>query len=274
LDTANLRIVFGEKYGLIGKNGIGKTTLMNYICSKAIEGVPKDLHVTLVEQEIEGDELNPLQHVLNCDVERTKLLASLNELQGENAKDKDPNLIIEVTKRLSDIQSNQAEAKAFKILSGLGFPNEYMKKATKELSGGWKMRVALAQALYSSPDLLLLDEPTNHLDIETVMWLEDYLLKMDSTVIVVSHAREFLNNVARVIIHFENAKLEYYKGNYYDYERIRCDLIKIRKRAKETQDRQLGHIQEFIDKYNYYQIPLQCQKSKLGAVKNQEGTED
>ncbi len=260
LDSTQLRLAKGRKYGLIGRNGIGKTTLLSEIARKETPDFPKDMHVSLVEQEVDGSSMSVIDTVLACDEERTALLKELKEIDAiladpaekESRKAQLASMRLEVVhKRLDDIEANKAEGKAAKILIGLGFTAAELNTPTQNFSGGWKMRVALAQVIFSEPDLLLLDEPTNHLDIEAITWLEDYLTSVKSTVIIVSHARDFLNNVVDEIILFKDFKLEYYKGNYDMFEKVRSEMIRRHKKAHEAQEKQREHMKEFIDKFRY-----------------------
>ena len=260
LEDTQLRLSKGRKYGLIGRNGIGKTTMMSEIARKDILNFPKEMHVSLVEQEIMGGEITVLDAVLSCDKERLELLQELSEIEillndpaeAETRKGQLAELRLEtIQKRLNEIEAGKAEGQAAKILVGLGFSHEDLKRPTMDFSGGWRMRVALAQAIFSEPDLLLLDEPTNHLDIEAIAWLEEYLSGVTSTVLIVSHAREFLNNVVDEVILFKDLKLNYFKGNYDMFEKVRGEMIRRNKKAHEAQAKQIGHIKEFIDKFRY-----------------------
>ena len=194
LDNASLKLAYGRKYGLIGRNGIGKTTLLNHIARKDIDGFPQHLHVLHVEQEIDPDSKRVIDHVLECDIERLELMKELDILLNSDAQlSKEQQAINSdrinvVNGRLIEIEANTAEPRAAKILNGLGFSQEDIYRNSDEFSGGWRMRIALAKALFSNPDILLLDEPTNHLDLDAVMWLEDYVRELEITVIVVSHA--------------------------------------------------------------------------------------
>ena len=258
LEDASLKIAFGRRYVLIGRNGVGKTTLLNHIMRKEIDGVPKHLQIVHVEQETIITENPLLDEVLLCDIERTKLLNEVNDINKKLLSEKKENEIkklsqklIEVNKRLEEIDASEAENKAKFILLGLGFHEEDFSKKTKDFSGGWRVRISLAKALFVMPDLLLLDEPTNHLDMNAVMWLEDYLNNWPYTLIIVSHARDFIDNVATDIIHLQNKKLTYYKGNYTDFEKTRSEQIKLNHRLHEAQTKKIEHIQEFIDRFRY-----------------------
>ena len=258
MEDATLKIAFGRRYVLIGRNGVGKTTLLNHIARKEIDGIPKNIQIVHVEQEVIINDNELLYEVLSCDKERMELLEEVEKTNKEILKEKnEKNLkrlsqkIVELNKRLEDIDANEAENRAKFILLGLGFKEEDFVKKTRDFSGGWRVRISLAKALYVMPDLLLLDEPTNHLDMNAVMWLEDYLLNWPYTLIIVSHAKDFINNVATDIIHLANQKLTYYKGNYLDFERDRAEKIKLTHRVHEAQVKKIAHMQEFIDRFRY-----------------------
>lgn len=160
---------------------------------------------------------------METDTERTRLLELEKQLVN-STHPKAADQLKEVYLKLEEIDAYNAEAKAAKILEGLGFSQEMMNRATTNLSGGWRMRVAIARALFVEPDILLLDEPTNHLDLEAVLWLEQFIEKSDITIVIVSHAREFLNKTCQEIIHFCDRKLTYYRGNYDQFEKTRQEL--------------------------------------------------
>ena len=258
LEDASLKIAYGRRYVLIGRNGVGKTTLLNHIARKEIDGIPKNIQIVHVEQEVIINDNELLYEVLSCDKERLDLLneaeevnkAILNEKREKEIKRLSKKLV-EVNKRLEEIDANEAENKAKFVLLGLGFKEEDFTKKTKDFSGGWRVRISLAKALFVMPDLLLLDEPTNHLDMNAVMWLEDYLINWPYTLIIVSHAKDFINNIATDIIHLSNQKLTYYKGNYLDFERDRTEKIKLNHRLHEAQVKKIEHMQEFIDRFRY-----------------------
>ena len=216
IDKSSLSIPDGHHVGLIGQNGAGKSTLFKLI-NKEIELDSGDIIMSpssvlgIVRQDLQDDETSLLDVVLNADTERKMLLE-----EAEIATD--ANRISEIYTRLSDIHAYEAPSKASIILSGLGFSIEDQGKPISNFSGGWKMRVALAAALFCEPDLLLLDEPTNHLDFEAIIWLEDYLVKYPKTYILISHDRDTLNKTVNHIIHLDQLKLTLYKGNYAQYE--------------------------------------------------------
>jgi ATP-binding cassette subfamily F protein 3 len=273
LENANLKLTHGRKYGLIGRNGIGKTTLLNMIARKEVEGFPQHLHVLHVEQEIEPEDKSVLQHILECDTERSELLKRLDDLLNIDETKLKKRIILENTEkiekvqlRLIEIEAHEAEPRASQILSGLGFSQDDLSRKSNTFSGGWRMRISLAKALFSNPDILLLDEPTNHLDLDAVLWLEDYVQSLEITVIIVSHARDFLNNVAEEIIHFHDQQLMYFKGNYDQFEKTRTEMMRNQKKQMEGQTRQQDHLQKFIDKFRYNAKRASLVQSRIKAL--------
>lgn len=272
LQNTELRLIYGHRYGLLGKNGIGKTSLMTALARREFENFPEDLQIFLVEQECVPDEKSALQTVLEVDDEREELLAEEAELN----KDAVANgaRLVEIYKRLDDIDSNTAVERASTILTGLGFSNQDLSKPTKEFSGGWRMRVALARALFANPDVLLLDEPTNHLDLDAVIWLEDYLNEWPNTVVIVSHARQFLNNVCTDIYHLRDEKLTYHKGDYDTFERRRTELITQKKREADAQKMKIEHTQKFIDRFRANAARAALAQSKIKELAKMEIVEE
>ncbi|GFP84412.1 ABC transporter f family member 3 [Phtheirospermum japonicum] len=276
---------FGRHYGLVGRNGTGKTTFLRYMALHAIEGIPKNCQILHVEQEVVGDDISALQCVLNSDVERIQLLEEESRLlalqketdPGGNSEKSNGELngvettsvsqrLEEIYKRLEFIDAYSAEARAASILAGLSFSPEMQNRPTKAFSGGWRMRIALARALFIEPDLLLLDEPTNHLDLHAVLWLETYLVKWPKTFIVVSHAREFLNTVVTDILHLQGQKLSTYRGNYDIFERTREEQTKNKQKAFEANERSRAHMQSFIDKFRYNAKRASLVQSRIKAL--------
>ncbi|KAJ9470375.1 ABC transporter F family member 3 [Diplonema papillatum] len=251
LKSADLIVLAGHRYGLIGRNGVGKTTLLRHIAEGELEGISPFLQILHIEQECMPSLDTPIQVVLSADVERRNLMDEEAELvKGEDTPETGKRLA-EIYARMDEVDAHSAEARASQILSGLSFTQEMMSMPTKSLSGGWRMRVSLARALFISPDILLLDEPTNHLDLHAVLWLENYLSTWEKTLIVVSHSRTFLNAVVTDVIYFANEKLEYYRGDYNTFENARSEQLKTQSRQHEAQDKERKHIQEFIDKFRF-----------------------
>jgi len=272
LDGTDLKLIYGHRYGLLGKNGLGKTSLMSAIARRQFENFPSDLQVFLVEQEITPDEKSALQTVLEVDDEREELLKEEAELNKDSGSD--GARLVDIYKRLDEIDAHTAVERASTILTGLGFSQEDLKRPTKEFSGGWRMRVALARALFANPDVLLLDEPTNHLDLDAVIWLEEYLNEWPNTVMIVSHARNFLNNVCTDIYHFRDQKLTYYKGDYDTFERARTELITQKKRASEAQKMKIEHTQKFIDRFRANAARAALAQSKIKELAKMEIVEE
>eukprot|EP01111_Echinosteliopsis_oligospora_P006012 TRINITY_DN198_c1_g1_i1.p1 TRINITY_DN198_c1_g1~~TRINITY_DN198_c1_g1_i1.p1 ORF type:complete len:393 (+),score=149.96 TRINITY_DN198_c1_g1_i1:179-1357(+) len=188
ITCSDVTIVYGRKYGLIGRNGTGKTTFLKSITNRELP-VPANISLLHVEQEIDGTDTTVVQAVLEADVERERLLAEERRLiaMGDEDKTHTSAQLVKVYADLDAIDAHSAEARASAILVGLGFTAENQEQPTKEFSGGWRMRIALARALFIQPDLLLLDEPTNHLDLFACLWLENYLQSWGKTLIIVSH---------------------------------------------------------------------------------------
>jgi ATP-binding cassette subfamily F protein 3 len=273
LEKAVVRLTRGRKYGLVGRNGIGKTTLINAICRKELDKMPQNLHILQVEQEIVGDDKSVLTHVLECDVERMELYAELDKLEKTDTSSLEPeekkatnDRILAIHQRLDLIDAANAEAKAINILTGLGFKNHELGKATKKFSGGWRMRVAIAKVIFSEPEVLLLDEPTNHLDLVALIWLEHYVKNLDITVVIVSHARDFLNQVVDEIIEFANQKLTYYRGDFETFEKTKNEKMKQQSRQRETQLNQIAHYQKFVDKFRFNAKRATMAQSRLKAI--------
>lgn len=254
LQNADLLLANGRRYGLVGRNGLGKTTLLRMISGKQLK-IPSHISILHVEQEVIGDDTSALSSVLECDFVRQKLLQDEREISAQiNAGSVDPTLSQKLTETYANlelIEADKAPARASIILIGLGFTKEMQVRATRTFSGGWRMRLALARALFSKPDLLLLDEPTNMLDIKAIIWLENYLQNWPTTLLVVSHDRNFLDTVPTDILYLHSQRLEVYKGNYEQFDKTRTEKHKSQRREYEAQMAHRQHVQEFIDRFRY-----------------------
>ena len=246
-EGASLVLPDGAKAGFVGKNGSGKTTLFRLIQGQialdagSIE-VNKRARIGAVAQEAPATRLSVLETVMAADTERATLMA-----EAETATD--AHRIADIHMRLADIDAHTAEARAATILKGLGFEQDRQLGPTSELSGGWRMRVALAGVLFSQPDLLLLDEPTNYLDLEGTLWLEKYLAAYPYTVFMISHDRDLLNKAVSSIVHLERGKLTYYKGGYDVFEETRRMQMELSNKARERTLEQIAHLQSFVDRF-------------------------
>lgn len=238
--NASLHITAGRRYGLVGPNGMGKTTLLKHISSRALN-IPPNIDVLLCEQEVVADDTPAVESVLKADVKRTALLEELKKLeeQQEAGSTKITERLKEVYEELRAIGADSAEPRARRILAGLGFSREMQERATKNFSGGWRMRVSLARALFMEPTLLLLDEPTNHLDLNAVIWLDNYLQGWKKTLLVVSHDQSFLDNVCTDVIHLDQQKLYYYRGNYSMFKKMFLQKRKEQIKEYEKQEKKL-----------------------------------
>ena len=273
LSDTGLTLAYGRRYGLVGQNGIGKSTLLRALSRREV-AIPTHISILHVEQEIHGDDTTALQAVLDADVwrkhllkEQDKITKELNQLEAERASMADTSgdaekldkqregldvTLSDIHSKLAEMESDKAESRAASILAGLGFSPERQEFPTKSFSGGWRMRLALARALFCEPDLLLLDEPSNMLDVPSITFLSNYLQGYPSTVLVVSHDRAFLDEVATDIIHQHSERLDYYKGaNFTSFYATKEERRKTAKREYENQMAQRAHLQTFIDKFRY-----------------------
>jgi ATP-binding cassette subfamily F protein 3 len=244
LDRATAAIPPGSRVGLIGRNGAGKSTLMKVMIGQldpdegSIE-MPRKTRLGYIAQEAPSGASTPFDTVLAADVERAALMAEAEHCH-------DPDRLGHVYERLIAIDAYTAEARAARILLGLGFDEEMQGRALDSYSGGWKMRVALAALLFSEPDLLLLDEPSNHLDLEATLWLENFLKSYPGTLVVISHERDLLNNVVDTILHLERGKITLYTGGYDSFERQRAERAAQIASAQAAQDAQRARLQDYI----------------------------
>lgn len=264
LDKASLSIPMGYHVGLIGPNGTGKSTLFKLIAEELEldEGeitLVSGTKMGMVRQDIPDDDTSLLDIVLAADTERSALLE-----EAETATD--PERISDIYTRLNDIHAYEAPAKASIILSGLGFDVPDQSRPISDFSGGWRMRVALAAALFREPDLLLLDEPTNHLDFEAIIWLENYLLQYPYTFIIISHDRETLNKTVTHIAHLDQLKLTLYTGNYDQFETTYAQKRMSHQALFEKQQAHKKKMMEFVTRFGAKASKARQAQSRLRAI--------
>ncbi len=247
LENATVAIPSGHKVGIVGRNGTGKTTLLRLISSEIAPDdgeikAPNNTRIVHVAQEAPAWEKSLIDTVLEADEERHNLLQ-----EAETATDS--HRIAEIQIRLADIDAHSAPARAAAILNGLGFNEEAQQRACSEYSGGWRMRVSLAAALFTTPDILLLDEPNNYLDLEGTLWLESFLRNYRNTVIIVSHDRDLLNKAVTGILHLNHCRLSYYSGGYDQFEETRREKQRLELKLKKKQDDERRRLEAFVTRF-------------------------
>ena len=263
LDRAALAIEPGRRIGLVGRNGAGKSTLLRAIAGDiGIDGgeirLAARARLGRVKQEAPSGEGSLLDTVLEGDQERLRLLA-----EAERAE---PLRLAEIHERLRAIGAESAPARAAAILAGLGFDAAAQARPVSSYSGGWRMRVALATALFSQPELLLLDEPTNHLDLEATLWLEGWIARFPGAVLIVSHDRTLLDRAVDGIAHLDRGKLSLTPGGYSEFVRIRTEQAMQQARAAERIAAQRAHMQAYVDRFRYKASKARQAQSRLKAL--------
>ena len=260
LDKASAHISDNQKVGLVGANGCGKSTLFRALLG-GLEtetgsiSLPERAKVASVAQEITDTTVPVLDYVLSQDKERASLLSRLDNVSvAEQA---------EIHERLMAIGSASAPARASAILYGLGFSNADLSRPISEFSGGWRMRLSLAAALFQPSDILLLDEPTNHLDLETSIWLENHLRRYPKTLLLISHDRSILNSVCDHIIHFDHQKLVTYSGNYDTFSRTRAAQKELLEKQYKKQEQKRRHMEAFVERFRYKATKAKQAQSRL-----------
>lgn len=250
LEDAELAINYGNRYGLIGPNGSGKTNILQMIATREAP-LPEHLSIYHLHREIEATELTALDAVLEpVGKEVEHINAEIDKLleteEGQNSE-----VLTSLYERLEELEPETIKKRAGEILFGLGFKREMQHKKTKEFSGGWRMRIALAKALFLAPSMLLLDEPTNHLDLEACVWLENYLSNYKKSLILISHSQDFLNNVCTHIIHLHLRKLQYYTGNYDSYVKTRAEKEENQMKKYEWEQEEIAKMKNYIARFGH-----------------------
>ena len=267
LDQAALSLSPGRRVGLIGKNGSGKSSLFALLkgeitADKGDVSIPKHWKTAAVAQETPALDISALDYVLQGDGELQLFQTALHEAEAKNDGMKQA----EYHAKLEEIDAYSAPARAAKLLSGLGFSQEEHSRPVKSFSGGWRMRLNLAQALMCRADLLLLDEPTNHLDLETVLWLENHLSGLPCTQIIISHDRDFLNATTTQTVELSDQKLTLYGGNYDFYQAERARRLAQQQAAYLKQQAQIKHLQSFIDRFKAKATKAVQAQSRMKAL--------
>lgn len=267
LENASASIFPGQKVGIIGRNGCGKSTLFAAIKGEIAPElgsltVPRNFKISAVSQQTPSLDISALDYVKQGDKDLTELLAQKEKAYADNNGEKIA--LIEDKLGIAGVWTIDSRAKI--LLHGLGFAEDEMQKAVKEFSGGWRMRLNLAQALIYKSDVLLLDEPTNHLDLDTIIFLENYLKSFEGTILCISHDRDFLDTFCSHILHFESNHLVMYTGNYSDYERLRAERIKNEKANRRREEASLAHMQDFVERFRYKASKAKQAQSMLKAI--------
>ncbi|CAD6267869.1 unnamed protein product [Miscanthus lutarioriparius] len=267
---SELELNYGRRYGLLGLNGCGKSTLLTAIGCRELP-IPEHMDIYHLSHEIEASDMSALQAVVTCDEERVKLEKEAEILAAQD--DGGGEALDRVYERLDAMDAGTAEKRAAEILFGLGFNKQMQAKKTKDFSGGWRMRIALARALFMNPTILLLDEPTNHLDLEACVWLEETLKKFDRILVVISHSQDFLNGVCTNIIHMQTKKLKLYTGNYDQYVQTRSELEENQMKQYKWEQEQIASMKEYIARFGHGSAKLarQAQSKEKTLAKMERG---
>mmetsp|Transcript_11929 Transcript_11929/g.33599 ORF Transcript_11929/g.33599 Transcript_11929/m.33599 type:complete len:595 (-) Transcript_11929:205-1989(-) len=244
VNDCQLELTLGTRYGLVGNNGSGKTMLLNAIARREVD-LPSHLDMFHLHEEAPPTDRTAVESVIDHVREELQRLEKLEEAIIEESGPDDDRLEL-ISSRITELDPEGFEATATKILVGLGFDNKMLQRKTKDMSGGWRMRVSLARALFAAPTLLLLDEPTNHLDLEACVWLEEHLKTYPKCLLVVSHSQDFLNSVCNKIVWLNNKTLTYYSGNYATFCKLVENEEKIQSKLYEKQQADIAKLTEFV----------------------------
>ena len=271
LEGAELTLHPGQKAGLIGANGAGKSTLFALLRGELVPDggdcqLPPDWRIAHMRQEIDTLERLAVDYVLDGDIQLRHIQTQLAAAEQSH----DGNALARLHTELDNVDGYSADARARKLLAGLGFANEQMTLPVSSFSGGWRMRLNLAQALMCPSDLLLLDEPTNHLDLDAILWLEDWLKGYPGTLLLISHDRDFLDAVVDHVIHLEQRKLTLYRGGYSAFERTRAERLAQQQQAFEKQQAQRAHMESYIRRFKAQATKARQAQSRIKALERLE----
>ncbi|HBC71479.1 MAG TPA: ABC transporter ATP-binding protein [Coxiellaceae bacterium] len=270
-DQASAAIFAKQKVGIIGVNGSGKSSLFSLLLQKiSPDGgdvyVQSNIRIAYLAQEVPNTTISALQYVMDGDVELAALMQQLKKAEENH----DGHLVMELHNRLYEVGGYTLESRAAKLLVGLGFRIDEQQKAVNAFSGGWRMRLNLAQVLMSRADLLLLDEPTNYLDMDAIVWLERWLQNYDGTLVLISHDRDFLDNVAQKIIYIGNLKFETYTGNYSSFERQKAEKLAQERSLYEKQQAKIEHLNKYIERFRAKASKARQAQSRMKMIERME----
>lgn len=260
ISDCSIELTIGRRYGLIGQNGCGKTNFLQCLANREVP-IPDHMDLYHLRTEAEPSDRTALEAVIDHVRQEMERLQAMEEHIMETTGPEDERLE-GIYERLEELDPTTFESRAAELLHGLGFTKPMMEKKTRDMSGGWRMRVALARALFAAPTLLLLDEPTNHLDLEACVWLEEYLKTYNKCLVVVSHSQDFLNGVTTHTIWITEGKLKYYTGNYDTFKKTVAEQEIIQQKKYEKEQEDIKHIKEFIASCGTYANLVKQAKSK------------
>ncbi|MCP3748466.1 ATP-binding cassette domain-containing protein [Pseudomonas sp. SBB6] len=271
LEGAEMTLHAGHKAGLIGANGAGKSSLFALLRGELTPDsgdcqLPADWRIAHMRQEVDTLERLAVDYVLDGDARLRKVQADLAAAETAH----DGTALARLHIELDSADGYTADARARKLLAGLGFTNEQMDRRVGDFSGGWRMRLNLAQALMCPSDLLLLDEPTNHLDLDAILWLEDWLKGYPGTLLLISHDRDFLDAVVDHVAHVEQCKLTLYRGGYTAFERTRAERLAQQQQAYEKQQAQRAHMEKYIARFKAQATKARQAQSRIKALERME----
>jgi ATP-binding cassette subfamily F protein 3 len=275
LDNVDVTLNPGDKIGLIGANGAGKSSLFGLLRGELHADLgsidfPAKWRMAYVAQETPALDRAALDYAIDGDITLRRLEDELAFLESEPESSANGILIGELYSALADADAYTVRSRGEQLLTGLGFTMDQMQQPVASFSGGWRMRLNLAQALMCPSDLLLLDEPTNHLDLDAIIWLEDWLKRYAGTLIIISHDRDFLDGVVNVIVHIDEKKLKRYSGNYSSFERQRSAQMILAQGAMEKQARQRSHLESFINRFKAQASKARQAQSRMKALAKME----
>lgn len=271
LEDTSLTVFEGRRLALIGRNGCGKSSLFELLLGHISPetgniGIPANSRIAHMAQEVSHSERTAIDYVLDGHKELRRLESEISRANDQDNHDRLSHLYEE----LDSIGGYSAQYQAAELLHGLGFVNEEISKPVNAFSGGWRIRLNLAQALMMPSDIMLLDEPTNHLDMDTTFWLEQRLKRYEGTLIIISHDRDFIDNVANEIVHIEHKKLNLYKGNYSAFERQRSEKLALQQANFAKQQKKIKHLQSFIDRFKAKATKAKQAQSRVKQLANME----